>query len=168
MLAGVAVSRVFGGRPREHCAHALLATAADLDIAAARLRGRRIDYAYRRSHSIGAALAAGAAIGGARWLRGGLFVPLALRGSAAYASHLLLDYFGKEADSGLPLLWPLSKRRFVTDHQLFETIVSSREHFVRGLLTLRNLKRVGREVAMIAPVVIASGLLGGRDLTSGL
>lgn len=168
MLAGAAVSSLFGGDLRAYCADALLATAADLDIAAALLRGRRVDYACRRSHSLGAALAAGTALGGTCWLRGGPFVPSVFRGTAAYASHLLLDYFGKEAGSGLPLLWPLSKRRFVTDHQLFATIVSSRDHFVRGLLTFRNVKRVGREVAIIAPVVIAFALLGDRDVPSSL
>lgn len=165
ILAGVAVSRLLGGCRRERLECVLLATAADLDIAAARLRGRRVDYSYRRSHSVGAALAAGAALGGHRWLRGGRFVPHALRGTAAYGSHLLLDYFGKDADSGLPLLWPFSPRRFFADHQVFGTIVGSRDRFLRGLLTIRNLKRVGREVAMLAPIPIALRLLPCRALT---
>lgn len=163
VLAGLAVSRLIGGRLREHWPHVLLATAADLDIAAALLRRTQVDYGYRRSHSVGAALAAGAVMGGAAWLIGGRFVPHALMGASAYASHLLLDYFGKVSGSGLPLLWPVSHRRFSSDRPLFRTINSRTDHFISGLLTKRNLQRVGREVVIMTPAVIVSGLLRRSD-----
>lgn len=165
-LAGLAVSRLLGGRSHRNWPHVLLSTAADLDIAAAVLRRKQVDYSYRRSHSIGAAIAAGAAIGGAAWLLGSRFVPHAAIGVSAYASHLLLDYYGKGAGSGLPLLWPVSERRFATDRPVFRTINTSRDHFISGLLTKQNLQRVGREIAIIAPAVIASGLLRRRDRSS--
>lgn len=162
-LAGLAVSRLLGGSTSTSWPYAVLATTPDLDIAVGVLRGRRIDYSYRRSHSIGAAVAAGAVAGGAAWLLGGRFLTHCLRGISVYSSHLMLDYFGKGEGSGLPLLWPVSRRRFTTRRPVFGTINSRMDRFVRGLLTRRNLKRVGREVAIIGPAVIVSGFVRGRS-----
>ncbi len=156
-LAGLAVSRLFG--EQNNWLYVLLATSADLDIAAAALRHRPVDYGRRRSHSIGGALAVGAASGGAAWLAGGAFVSSAAKGATAYATHLALDYFGKEADEGLPLFWPFSSRTFAAERPIFRTIYSSRDHFIRGLLTRRNLRRILREIAIVAPAVVMTDLV---------
>lgn len=159
-LAGYAVTRLFGHRMRTGWVYVLAATAPDLDIIVSVLGDRPIDYAHRRSHSTGAALAAGAVLGGWSWMRGRRFLPHALYGTAAYASHLVLDYFGKEAQDGLPLLWPFSERRLSAKRPLFKTIYSRREQFFSGLATKRNLHRIAREVAILAPAVLAAAIVG--------
>ncbi len=163
--AGYALMRGAGGRLRRDWMALVAATAPDLDILAGLLTKGPIDYSNRRSHSIGAALAAGLVTGGWARLAGRQFVPGALLGTAAYASHLVLDYLGKEADDGLPLLWPFSERRISSDHRVFRTIYSRRNRFFRGLITHRNLRRVGRELAILAPVVLA-GVVGGWIIES--
>lgn len=155
--------RGFGGRLKNDWMLLVPATAPDLDILVGVLRERPVDYSNRRSHSLGAAVAAGLIMGGWARLLGRRFLPGAVMGTAAYASHLALDYMGKEAEDGIPLLWPLSHRRISTDRPIFRTIHSRRDNFFRGLITRRNLRRVGRELAILSPVVLV-GVLTGRLL----
>lgn len=159
-LAGYAVALLSGRDLRSGWPYVLAATAPDLDVLASALRDRPIDYRRRRSHSIGAALAAGLAVGGASWARGHGFFHGAMTGAGAYASHLALDYLGKEAQDGLPYLWPFSERRFAGSRPLFRTIYSRRGRFFTGLLTKRNLRRIGREVLILAPAVAVAGAVG--------
>lgn len=159
-LAGYAAVRLAGGRLRSNWPHVLAATAPDLDIVLDILRDKPIDYRNRHSHSAGASLAAGLVLGGCAWMAGGSFARNALMGTAAYASHLALDYFGKEAEDGLPLLWPFSDKRLAADRPLFRTIYSRRGGFFTGLVTRRNLQKIGREVVILSPVVVASTLVG--------
>src|SRR5690606_27384404 len=163
--AGYALMRGAGGRLRRDWMALVAATAPDLDILAGLLTKGPIDYSNRRSHSIGAALAAGLVTGGWARLAGRQFVPGALLGTAAYASHLVLDYLGKEADDGLPLLWPFSASRMSSAHRAFGTADTRRNRFFRGLISHRNLRRVGRELAILSPVVLA-GVGGGRIIES--
>lgn len=137
----------------------IAAIAPDFDILIAVVRGGDVDYKNRRSHSAGATVAAGLLCGGLSRLVNGRFLRGALRGSAAYASHIVLDYFGKEAEDGLPLLWPLSDQLYAAPHPVFGTIYSRRGHFIRGLLTKRNLYRIRREVAIIFPAVLAAEVI---------
>lgn len=139
--------------------HVLAATAPDLDIVVSVLGDRPINHTNRRSHSAGAALTAGAVLGGWAWMRGRRFLPNALKGTTAYASHLVLDYFGKEARDGLPLFWPFSERQLSAKRPLFKTIYSRRGQFFSGLVTKRNLHQVGREVAILAPAVLAAAIV---------
>ena len=159
-LAGYATVRLVGGRLRSNWPHVLAATAPDLDIIFGILRDRPIDYRNRYSHSACSSLAAGLVLGGFALMAGRSFVANALIGTAAYASHLALDYFGKEAEDGLPLLWPFSNRRLAADRPVFRTIYSRRGGFFTGLITRRNLRKMGREVVILAPVVAASTLIG--------
>lgn len=159
-LAGYAATRLLGGRLRSDWIHVLAATAPDLDIVASVLRDRAINYRNRRSHSAGAALTAGVLIGGVSRLAGRRFLPAMIKGTAAYTSHLVLDYYGKEAEDGLPLLWPFSGRRVASRRPVFKTIYSRRGRFFSGLVTRRNLRRIGREVAILAPAALGAALLG--------
>jgi len=164
MLAGFAISdlrtdRREGRLARERWPYVLLAAAPDLDVVADILLGKPIDYQRRRSHSLGAALAAGVCSGLLSRVSGGRFLTTTIRGAATYSSHLLLDYFGKDAEDGLPLFWPLSERRFAAHRPLFQTIYTRRGHFLTGLMTRRNLKKVGREIAIIAPLLLAVNML---------
>ncbi len=160
ILGGLAVSRAAGSTLRKDWPYVLLAASPDLDIALTALRRRRIDYSNRRSHSIGAALAVGTAVGILARLGGDSFLRAASKSGAAYASHLVLDYFGKESADGLPLLWPLSDRRLAARRPIFRTIYSKRDRFFAGLLSRRNLRKVVRETAIVVPFILVAGLFG--------
>jgi len=164
VLAGLAVSRLRIARhssksPGEDWPYALLAATPDLDVIADIVRRRPIDYHNRRSHSLGAALAAGVATGLMSRAFGGRFLPTMMNGAASYSSHLLLDYFGKEAEDGLPLLWPMSGHHFAARRPLFRTIYTKKGRFFTGLMTRRNLQKVAREIAIIVPLVFLADLL---------
>lgn len=160
ILAGLAVTRITGGTLRHDWPYVMLSAAPDLDIAFAAMRNRPIDYRNRRSHSVGAALAVGTAAGLLVRLAGGRFLPAVSKSSASYASHLVLDYFGKEAADGLPLLWPVSDRRIAARRPIFRTIYSRKDRFFAGLLSRRNLGRVLRETAIVMPFIVAADLIG--------
>lgn len=69
------------------------------------------------SHSLGFALAAGS-VAGLVWGWGkGLFWRWFSAGFLAYAFHLGLDYWSTRR--GIILLWPFSKRRFISPTKLF-------------------------------------------------
>lgn len=159
-LAGYASAQMLGGGLGSNWPYVLAATTPDLDIVVSVLRDRPVDYRTRRSHSAGAALAAGMLLGGSAWMAGGRFVPNAAKGALAYGSHLALDYFGKEAEDGLPLLWPFSHKRLSARRPVFKTMYSRRGRFVSGLMTKRNLRKIGREIAILAPGVIAAAMIG--------
>ncbi len=154
------MTRVLGGRAAENWPHVVAAIAPDVDVLVGIVRGMPVDYRNRRSHSAGAALAAGAVLGGLSWIVGRRFMPGGIKGSAAYASHIALDYFGKEAEDGLPLFWPFSGKLFAASHPVFRTIYSRRGHFVIGLLTSRNVRKIGREIAIILPAVLLAEIMG--------
>lgn len=165
ILAGFAVTRVgvvdrSDGSIHRTWPFALLAATPDLDVLIDVFRRRRIDYTHRRSHSLGAALAAGAATGLVARALGGRFLAPMIRGTASYTSHLLLDYFGKDAADGLPLLWPVSEHHFAADRPLFRTIYTTKGHFLTGLMTRRNVKKIGREIGIIAPFALAAACAG--------
>ena len=109
-----------------------------------------------QTHSLGAALAAGVVAGALAKLSGGKFVPSFLESTGAYASHLLLDYLGKQTGDGMPLLWPLSDRQWASDQAWFATITSrSRVRgFLLGLLSERNLRAAAWEVGSLLPVYL--------------
>jgi len=164
ILAGLAVSRFriarsSGESPGEDWPYALLAATPDLDVIADIVRRRPVHYHNRRSHSLGAALAAGVATGLMSLAFGGRFLPKMLKGAASYSSHLLLDYFGKEAEDGLPLLWPMSDHHFAAGRPIFRTIYTKKGRFFTGLMTRRNMRKVAREIAIIAPLVFIADLL---------
>lgn len=160
ILAGLAVVRLAGGTFREDWPYVLLAATPDLDIVTNAVRKRPIDYRNRRSHSVGAALIVGTAAGLLVRLAGGRFVPAAAKGTASYATHLALDYFGKEAADGLPFLWPFSNRRYAAKRPLFRTIYMTKGRIFAGLFSRRNRVRMLREAAILTPFVVVADLIG--------
>lgn len=136
------------------------ACAPDLDMLPGLLdREKQPDAAHAKAtHSLGSALVAAGVSGVLGHLQGRRFGRCCMEAFAAYASHLLLDVLGKEAAEGLPLLWPLSRRRFGLPHVWFPTIISNtQEHgFWRGLLARQNAKALGREVVVLLPLLLAA------------
>lgn len=157
-LAGLIVAELF--KPHsDHTAwqNILLANAPDIDMLPGLLdRSRPPDAAHgKASHSLGAAVVAAGVVGGYDRVCGRSFRRRFTRAATAYASHLFLDYLGKESKDGMPLLWPLSDRRIASRHAWFRTIVSEGQEqgFWRGLLTRKNLRAVVREVSVLLPAL---------------
>ena len=109
------------------------------------------------THGIGAAVLAGLAAWllvralGWRNVDGGR---VALAVAAAYGSHTLLDWMGQDSSPpiGIMALWPLSRSYFESDLHLFMAI--SRRYWRDGFL-VHNLLAVGREIAILVPVLAA-------------
>lgn len=138
---------------------AFLAVAADADFLYGAFTDGLTEQAHgRATHSLAAAVGAG--------LLWGLFTDRQPRGQVAvdaaviYASHLLLDSLAKESDDGMPLLWPLSRKRFALDVSVFETIRRTRgRKFLPGLWNRSNRRAVAREARLLAgPLVLGMAI----------
>ena len=120
------------------------AVVADADI----LFGQHRTY----SHSIGAVFLAGVIA----WLiarrRGHRPVAIAFTIAVAYATHLLLDWLARDTAPplGLMALWPFSSRFYVSGANLFFEV--SRRYWKADEFILGNLKAIGWEIVMLAPV----------------
>lgn len=154
------------GRPG---AAAFWANAPDMDMMAGLIEGRPGAWHAHETHSLGAALAAGLAAGLFGRARGHAFRTSFIGGTAAYASHVLLDFMGKRQEDGMPILWPFSRRRIASPRAWFSTITSrSRERgFFRGLLSVHNLQAVAWEVVTLAPVLVLVRALQKRRGPAG-
>jgi membrane-bound metal-dependent hydrolase YbcI (DUF457 family) len=125
---------------------AVLAVVADLDLLLPR---------YHRSitHSLLAVavvliISAAVTSGVTRWR-------VALMCTAAYASHLLLDWFGADTlpPFGVQILWPFVPRFFVSGLDLFAE--TERRHPFSGATLYQNLWAAAQEVAILGPVAAA-------------
>lgn len=126
-------------------ASAAMAVAPDLDI----LAGSHRTY----SHSIGGVLIAGLAC----WmvLRTRLSSPMAAAAlTAAYASHLPLDWLSKDTSqpSGLTVLWPLKMQYYKSGWDVFGEI--SRRYWLPEEFVLGNLRAASWEFALLAPILL--------------
>jgi hypothetical protein len=84
-----------------------------------------------------------------------------LDAAVIYASHLLLDSLAKESDDGMPLLWPLSRRRFALDVTIFGTIRRTRgRKFLPGLWNRSNCRAVAREVRLLGGPLMLGMAIG--------
>ena len=123
---------------------AAIAMAPDLDLL--------LDIHRMYTHSV----AAVAVIGLASWLVLRRHTPLATRFAliiaAAYGSHLLLDWLGKDSSTppGLMALWPFSARFYISAFDLFGEV--SRRYWKPEEFIVGNLQAVGRELAILGPV----------------
>jgi LexA-binding, inner membrane-associated putative hydrolase len=135
-------------RTRRAWAYAAVGMAADLDL----LAGMHSRY----THSLGAAVLAGAAA--FWWARNGrrAALMLSLAVAASYGSHVLLDWLGQDTSPpiGIMALWPVSQGFFISPVHVFLGI--SRKYW---LLTAwrQDATAVIREVAILAPVALAAG-----------
>ncbi len=137
-----------------------LAIAPDLDILWGSHRGA--------SHSLGAAAAV--------WLVAAL-AAVALRApvfrtatvcAAAVASHILLDWLGRDTSTpfGIQALWPFSRHYFESGANVFLEI--SRRYWKPDEFIWGNLRSVAREVAILGPLAAVAWWLRtrGRSPTS--
>ena len=70
---------------------------------------------------------------------------------AAYASHLLIDFFTDDGSPpfGIPLLWPFTHHHFLSPVLLFASIHRGSWN---NLISLHNLKAMFLEIAVLAPL----------------
>lgn len=74
--------------------------------------------------------------------------------AAAYASHLVLDWLGKDTSSppGLTALWPFSSAFFLSGCGLFGEV--SRRYWLPGEFIFGNFKALAWEMLVLVPVML--------------
>ena len=158
-IAGLALSELFGDDGAEAYEAVFWANAPDVDMLMGLLEKDPAAWHGYRSHSVGAAIVAGAASGLEAWWRGRRPAPAFWQASAAYASHLALDFLGKQQEDGMPILWPFAHRRWASPNAWFGTITSSGKagrRFFTGLLSMENVISVSWEVVSLLPFWLAA------------
>jgi len=122
------------------------ATAPDLDLLLRLVDG--VNHHRGPSHSLGAALIAAAAALALR--RSGLGAPGAIAAGAAWASHVLLDFLGRDTTPpfGEMALWPLSEAFFISPVSVFLDIPRS---FTAEAIR-HNLFAAALEIAILGPI----------------
>jgi hypothetical protein len=114
------------------------------------------------THSV----AAVAVVGLVSWLVLRRRTPLATRFAliiaAAYSSHLLLDWLGKDTSTppGLMALWPFSSRFYISGFDVFGQV--SRRYWKPDEFIVGNMKTLARELAILVPVVTLAWFLRSR------
>jgi hypothetical protein len=114
------------------------------------------------SHSVGCALLAGALVFLAALLaRAPRAGSLGLAALAGWASHVFLDYFGRDTHPpiGLMAWWPLSDGHFKSPVPLFLDIGRTLEWTV----VWNNLIAVAWEMAVLCPLLVIAWRLRGRE-----
>ena len=84
--------------------------------------------------------------------------------TAAYASHLLLDWLGTDVyfPYGLQALWPFTREWYISGTDTFRQ--AARHHlFTRAVLTA-NAQAIAQEVAILGPIVVALWLVRVKAL----
>jgi membrane-bound metal-dependent hydrolase YbcI (DUF457 family) len=89
-------------------------------------------------------------------------VGVAIAIAAAYASHLLLDWLGKDSSSppGLMALWPFSSRFYISGIDLFGEV--SRRYWKPDEFIVGNFLVVGRELVILLPFIALAWYLRSR------
>jgi membrane-bound metal-dependent hydrolase YbcI (DUF457 family) len=116
------------------------------------------------THSVGAVIVVGvcAAAIAARAKRP--IARVALMCAAAYATHLLLDYFAVDnvAPRGIEALWPFTRAWYISGWDVF--LGTERRHFF-SLATIWINTRAGlRELLILAPITLAIWLVRVKAL----
>jgi hypothetical protein len=146
-------SRVAGSDVADAVAFSIAAMAPDLDLLFGAHRGP--------SHSVGAACLAGLVVYAVS-RRGRFAAALAL----AYGTHALLDWLGHDTTPpiGVMALWPFSGAYYEAGLHLFPAI--SRRYWLPDFWT-DNVRAVGRELTVLAPIVVATAWLRWRKRPIG-
>ena len=78
---------------------------------------------------------------------------------AAYASHLFLDWLGKDTSRppGLMMLWPFSSTYFLSGFDIFGEV--SRRYWRLDEFIFGNLRALGWEMLVLMPVLIAGWMV---------
>ena len=147
-----------GGRYALTIACAALAMAPDLDLLA--------PFQHRTAtHSVVAvALVLIMAIGVTGKVTGRVAWAAVIALTAAYASHLFLDWLAEDSLSprGLQMLWPLSSHWFISEANLFRG--TARED-VFTLESLRiNALAIAQEIAILGPIAVGAWLVRVKAL----
>lgn len=120
------------------------------------------------THSIGAVAVVSLIAVALQWRRAGA-VGSGLAIGAAYASHLVLDWFGKDSSDppGQMLLWPFSSNYYLSGLDFFREV--SRRYWRPEEFVVGNLVAVGAEVLMLLPVLIVAWMWwSGRTVRTGV
>lgn len=154
VLGGLAIAFVVDALARRHAITvpilvgcAVMAVAPDFDLLG------RTHRTY--THSIGAvALVAVICLFGARARATSVGIAAVL--TAAYASHLPLDWLSKDTrdPSGLTVLWPFSTAYYQAGWDVFPEI--SRRYWLLDEFIFNNVKAAMWEVAVMAPVLLTA------------
>jgi membrane-bound metal-dependent hydrolase YbcI (DUF457 family) len=129
-------------------AAAAVAVAPDLDLL--------IGLHRAHTHSVGAVFL----VGVTSWLalRGRVTSPIraATILTAAYASHLVLDWMGKDSSSppGLTIMWPFAETYYVSGWNLFGEV--SRRYWLPEEFVLGNLRALSWELALLLPLLLVA------------
>jgi membrane-bound metal-dependent hydrolase YbcI (DUF457 family) len=117
------------------------------------------------THSLGAALLAGAIAAAVRLPVASTRLRIFLTAALAWSTHPILDSLGADGSApfGVMMFWPLS-REHVTLAPFFDPI--SRRWWLDGFIT-RNLMAAVREVAILGPLAVASWLTTQREPRRG-
>ena len=140
-------------------AAAAIAVAPDLDL----LIGLHRAY----THSLGAVCV----VGITSWLvvRGRVPYPMpaAAMLTAAYGSHLLLDWMGKDTSSplGLTIMWPFSARYYVSGWNLFGAV--SRRYWLPREFIVGNLQALAWELMALVPVLLIAWVVWSKRTLAG-
>ena len=134
----------------------------DLDFLPGLFMGQPALYHQGISHSLSFAFVSGIVCG--LFVRGQnrSFFPVFLLIFVACTSHLVLDFFGPDGRTpyGIPLLWPFSSTHFLSPIQLLPGVHHVRTtdaptgEWLLGVLHWDNLIRIGKEILVIAPLVL--------------
>lgn len=84
--------------------------------------------------------------------------------TAAYASHLLLDWLGSDPSwpAGIQALWPINQHWYISGVNLFPYI--ERREMLSSTSIIINLKAIAGEVAIMGPIVGVVGLLRRSEI----
>jgi hypothetical protein len=167
MLAGYTVYALAGPHPaKEHrvvlVCTLLSAVAPDLDFLPGLWHGEVARFHQGGSHSLGAACLFAVGI----WLvlrccKVAQANYLALLFGSAYASHLVLDFFGADSGPpiGIPLFWPLLAGYYTSPQSFFMEIHRHERgmaSFLMSGFTRHNLLAAAWEIALLAPVALCA------------
>ncbi len=163
-LAGIAFFKArpgmfFASRWHEALFLIFLANLPDADFLPGMVLGHPNLYHHGIFHSLGAALAIGAAGGWFFYRKKKRFWEPAAAVFLVFYAHLLLDFFTQDfvAPYGLPLFWPFSRQYFIAARPFFINITRSGESsdFFISLFNQHNLAAAGREILILGGLLAA-------------
>ncbi len=117
------------------------------------------------SHSLGAAAIVWVLVALVAWWLRLPVVRTATVCAAAYASHVLLDYLGRDdsVKGGLMVLWPINTQYYRSGANLFLELVPHRRYGFTRLL-FANLHALAREILILTPPFVLVLALRTRSL----
>lgn len=116
------------------------------------------------SHSVGAVIVVGIVAAALAAKAKRPIARVALMCAAAYATHLLLDYFGVDPvpPMGIQALWPFSHAWYISGWDLFRQ--TERRHFLSLAAFWINTRAALQELLILAPIACAIWLVRVKAL----